>query len=149
MLPKIMNYDIKLHNFFKQLNAGHIQVPNFVDLINPPSLIPYYQTLPKYWRENPYIRNMLYAMEYHKPNLTIRQKELAMNFGCSLLRPIEGRMRDVLIEVASSQKIRMNMAMGKEMMNELKFYELDITELGEKSDDEVQEEEFDISAFLA
>ena len=58
-----------------------------------------------------------------------------MNFACSFLRPIEGRLRDVIIEVASSKKIRLNIELGKIMVNEQKFYELDPAELGDSSDD--------------
>ena len=52
-------------------------------------------------------------MEYHRPHLDIRQKELALNFTASLLRPIEGRLRKVITEVAKSNKIRINMETGK------------------------------------
>ena len=46
------------------------------------------------------IRTILFAFEYHKPQLDIRQKELAMNMACSLLRPIEGRLKDVIVEAS-------------------------------------------------
>jgi hypothetical protein len=41
-----------------------------------------------------------------------------MNLACSYLRPIEGRLRDVIIEVAASKKIRLNVELGKQMMAE-------------------------------
>lgn len=59
-----------------------------------------------------------------------------MNLACSYLRPIEGRLRDVIIEVASSKKIRLNMELGKQMMAEQRFYEVDETTLGDTSEDE-------------
>lgn len=58
-----------------------------------------------------------------------------MNLACSFLRPIEGRLRDVIIEVAASKKIRLNVELGKIMVNEQKFYEIDVAELGDSSDD--------------
>lgn len=60
-----------------------------------------------------------------------------MNLACSYLRPIEGRLRDVIIEVASSKKIRVNVELGKQMMAEQRFYEVDETTLGDSSEDEV------------
>jgi len=50
------------------------------------------------------------AFEYHKPNLDIRDKELALNYACSFIRPIDKQLEEVIIEVASSQKIRLNVA---------------------------------------
>ena len=41
-----------------------------------------------------------------------------MNLACSFMRPIEGRLRDVIIEVAASKKIRLNVELGKIMVNE-------------------------------
>jgi len=43
-----------------------------------------------------------------------------------MLRPIEGRYRDVLAQVAGSNKIRMTIEGGKEMMNELNFYKIEV-----------------------
>ena len=59
-----------------------------------------------------------------------------MNLACSFLRPIEGRLRDVIIEVAASKKLRMNIEAGKQMMQEQRFYEIDPEMLGETSDDD-------------
>jgi len=63
-----------------------------------------------------------------------------------MLRPIEGRLRDVITEVAKSKKIRVNIENGKVMMNELNFYTIDVAELGsdteDDGDDEAAEKEF-------
>ena len=59
-----------------------------------------------------------------------------MNLACSYLRPIEGKLHDVICEVAASNKIRLNVELGKQMMNELRFYTIDVTELGDSSGDE-------------
>jgi len=53
----------------------------------------------------------------HKPTLDIRQKEIAMNYAMSFIRPIDKDLEDVIVEVATSNKIRMNIARGKEMIN--------------------------------
>ena len=63
-----------------------------------------------------------------------------------MLRPIEGRLRDVITEVTKSKKIRVNIENGKVMMNELNFYTIDVAELGsdteDDGDDEAAEKEF-------
>jgi hypothetical protein len=66
-----------------------LRVPDFMNTINPPSLWAYYETLPKWARDHPAIRNVMIAFEYHKPTLNIRQKELAMNYAMSFIRPID------------------------------------------------------------
>ena len=125
-------------NFFKGLRQGTLRVPDFMNTINPPSLFAYYETLPKWARDHPAVRNVLMAFEYHKPTLDIRQKEIAMNYAMSYIRPIDPVMEDIIIEVATSTKLRMNIARGKEMLNQLKFYEIEETELG--TDTESEEE---------
>lgn len=61
-----------------------------------------------------------------------------MNYAMSYIRPIDPIMEDIIIEVATSTKLRMNIARGKEMINQLKFYEIEDTELG--TDTESEEE---------
>lgn len=82
------------------------------------------------------IYNIVHAFEYHQPAVDIRKKELAMNYACSFLRPIEGRLKEVIIEVAASKKIRLNIELGKQMISELRFYELQAEDLGETGSDE-------------
>ena len=48
------------------------------------------------------------GFEYHKPGLDIKQKEIALNLACSLIRPIDKAMEAVIIEIATSNKIRLN-----------------------------------------
>lgn len=79
----------------------------------------------------------------------MRDKELALNFLASYLRPIDGKLLEVIKEIAAAKKIRMNIELGKQMMNELRFYDLDPHELGEKSDDEIIEIDQDITAMLS
>lgn len=40
----------------------------------------------------------------------MRNKQMALNLVCSLIRPIEKNLEEVLVEAAMSRKIRMNMA---------------------------------------
>jgi hypothetical protein len=117
-LPGLLRYDKATMEFFKGLGNGTLYVYPTMLKTNPPSLWAYYLTLPAWCRNHPVIYNIVHAFEYRQPFLDIRSKELAMNLACSYLRPIEGRLRDVIIEVASSKKIRLNMEIGKQMMQE-------------------------------
>jgi hypothetical protein len=54
-----------------------------------------------------------------------------LNFVASYLRPIDGKLLEVIKEVAAAKKIRLNIELGKQMMNELRFYDLDPHEIGE------------------
>ena len=59
------------------------------------------------------------GFEYHQPNMNIRQKEDALNFACSFLRPMDPILKKVIGDVYSSQKVQMNMKRGQQMLNEL------------------------------
>ena len=48
------------------------------------------------------------ALEYHKPNLNIRQKEQALNLVVSLFRPIDSVLMNALAEVATANKVRLD-----------------------------------------
>lgn len=50
--------------------------------------------------------------------------------------PIEGRLLEVITEIASANKIRLNRENAKEMLQELNYYEMDIAELGSDTEDE-------------
>ena len=92
------------------LNSSHVVVPDYQREVNPPSLFGYYYTLPKWARDDPFVKNVVMAYEYHKPLLSIRDKEQALNMACSFLRPIDKNMMTMLSEAASSNKIEMTMA---------------------------------------
>jgi len=145
-LPMMMQYDQAICNFFKGIRQGTLRVPDYVNTINPPSLWAYYETLPQWARDHPAVRNVLMAFEYHKPTLEIRQKEIAMNYAMSFIRPIDKDLEDVILEVATSTKIRMNIALGKEMINSLKFYEIDETMIGTDTEEEEEIPEDDGAA---
>jgi hypothetical protein len=126
-------------DLLKGIVSGAVKVPEYSRIINPPTLLAYYSTLPAWCRNHSLVTNALFALEYHQPRVGIRDKELALNFVASYLRPIDGKLLDVIKEVAAAKKIRLNIELGKQMMNELRFYDLDPHEIGEKSDDEIIE----------
>ncbi|CDW89254.1 UNKNOWN [Stylonychia lemnae] len=140
-LPHLMKFDNLLGKTFQGLADGTLFVPNYQQLINPPSLWAYYQTLPRWARDHPGVRNVMMAYEYTKPNMDIRNKEIAMNYAVSFIRPIDKQLEDVIIDIALSNKLRLNVQRGKEAINSLRFYELDEELLGTTSEDEEGEEE--------
>lgn len=140
-LPQLMTYDRELGNLLLNMAIGAHKVPQYTKDVNPPTLLAYYMTMPKWAREHSLITHVFYAMEYHQTRTNIRDKELAMNFAASFLRPIDTMLMNCIKEVAAAKKIRLNVELGKQMMNDLKFYSLDIHELGELSEDEKNDEE--------
>jgi hypothetical protein len=90
-----------------------------MNTINPPSLFEHYETLPKWARDHPRVGNVLRVFKYHKPTMDIRHKEIAMNYAMSYICPIDPVIEDIIIEVATSTKLRMNISYGKEMLNQL------------------------------
>ena len=56
------------------------------------------------------------AMEYHHPGLHIREKENALNYACSFLRPVDSVMREMLVDACMSSKIQLNMERGQKML---------------------------------
>lgn len=88
-LPYMLQFNDKHKELLMGFATGRIKAPDFMGTINPPSLWAYFLTLPSWARNHPYIRDVLMSMEYHKPDLDIRQKELALNFAVSFIRPID------------------------------------------------------------
>jgi len=107
-LPSALKLDGILHKHFTGFRNGTLFVPKFDELINPPSLWAYYMTLPQWARDHPGVRNVLMAYEYHKPTLDIRQKEIALNYAISFIKPIDKATEDVIIDIALSNKARLN-----------------------------------------
>ena len=104
-LPTLINWDRNVHSMIDQIKNGHIKAPDFYNEINPPSLWTYYETLPSWARASPIVRNVMMAMEYHHPGLHIREKENALNYACSFLRPVDSVMREMLVDACMSSKI--------------------------------------------
>jgi hypothetical protein len=134
-LPELMKFDAKMDEHLENVESGYLPVPEYTKIVNPPSLWAYYLTLPQWARDHSVVRNILYAFEYHQPRMNIKDKEVAMNLACSYLQPIEGRMLDVVRDMVASQKIRMDGQLGKEMVSELQFYQLDPHWLGTETED--------------
>lgn len=107
-LPQIMNFDQSFNNLLKGMRNGTIKVPDYMNTNVPPTLWAYYSTLPTWLRDHPVVRNVFMAFEHHHPNVKLRDKELALNYACSFIRPIDKALENVIVEIASSTKIRMN-----------------------------------------
>jgi hypothetical protein len=104
-LPQLMTFDQGLRQLLISMSNGTAVVPDFVKEVNPPSLWAYYYTLPKWARDDPVVRNVVMAMEYHQPGVDIRAKEGLLNFACSLLRPIDPVLREVIVEAVTANKV--------------------------------------------
>lgn len=57
-------------------------------------------------------------MEYHKPAVSMRNKEAALNWACAQILPIEAQMERQLIMVCNSRPKRLNAELGKRMIAE-------------------------------
>ena len=64
-----------------------------------------------------------------------------MNYACSLLRPIDQKLEECLVEGLMSRRIRLNVERGKEMLNELELRDMDEQFFGFTSDSEIEIEE--------
>lgn len=60
-----------------------------------------------------------------------------------MIRPIDPMLTEVIIEVATSHKIRLNVAKGKEMLNDIDFYRMDPEDLGSDTEPEAGEEDLE------
>ena len=58
-----------------------------------------------------------------------------MNFAASFFRPFDDRLMKVLKEGMTAQKLRLNIELAKIMVNERKFWMIDIHEVGEEASD--------------
>lgn len=54
-----------------------------------PSLYRYYNTLPRFVRDDEYVKSMVRAFEFTKHNMTIKEKELSLNFVCQFSLPLD------------------------------------------------------------
>ena len=91
-----MDFSRDMFDIMHGMHNGTLIVPDYINLVNPPTLWTYYSTLPKWAREDPVVRNVMMACEYHQPLMTIRQKENLLNMACSFLRPIDPLLKEVI-----------------------------------------------------
>ena len=71
-MPMLMKYDRSVLNFGKGIRLGTIKGPVFVNNFRHPTLWAYFETLPRWARDHPIIRNVMMAFEYHKPTVALR-----------------------------------------------------------------------------
>lgn len=73
-LPNILKLDEGLKQLIVNMNCGVIDLDKLALLRHneaKPSLWGYY-TLPKWAREDNFVRNTMMALEYHQPSMTLR-----------------------------------------------------------------------------
>lgn len=71
-LPPLLKYEKALTQTMQDIENGLKVVPKYTQIINPPTLLTYYLTLPTWVREHQAITNVFYAMEYHQTRTDIR-----------------------------------------------------------------------------
>lgn len=54
-----------------------------------PTLYRYYNTLPKFARDSVIVKNLVKAFEFTKPTMSIREKELSLNYICQFTLPMD------------------------------------------------------------
>lgn len=54
-----------------------------------PSLYRYYNLLPKFARDSIFVKDVVKALEFTKPTMSIRDKELSLNFVCRFTLPMD------------------------------------------------------------
>lgn len=84
------------------LASGLINMEDWKKDAYTPSLWAYYETLPTWARNDPQVRNVFMAFEHHKRGMSIRDKEMALNFACSMLKPIEETLSEVIADFCAS-----------------------------------------------
>lgn len=60
---------------------------------------------------------------------------------CSFLRPMDPILKEVIADVMLSNKVRLNMKLGQQMLNELPFYHFDPENLHEQQDEYENEDQ--------
>ena len=110
------NLDMTLLKLAATLNSRHFAKYNEYDKTKTPSLWAYFNTLPTWARANPIVRNVFMAMEYNRPNVSMRSKEVSLNYACSLILPIDKATEDVILIWANSRKLRLNQELGNELL---------------------------------
>jgi hypothetical protein len=143
----MMRFDKIMGDFLRGINNGTVRVQDWEKQVNPPSLFAYHSTLPHWCRNNTLITNVLFALEFHQPRTDIRDKELALNYAASFMRPIDERLLKVIKIAATAKKTRLNIELAKTMVNELRFWPFEPMDVGDESDEEGEDEE-DITQLL-
>ncbi len=115
---------------FHYSKSLHFQHYNEVKTTKLPSLWAYFETLPQWARDHPCIRDIFMGFEYHKPQVSMRNKEVALNFASSLILPMDEEIIKMMKIVFKSFPIRLNTELGKEMVAEMPDWKFDPMEFG-------------------
>lgn len=89
----------------QKINGRYFQKYNELAQAQTPSLWAYFNTLPAWCRDNVFIRNVFMAMEYKKPGMTMRNKEVAVNWACAQILPMDELTEKMILLVCASRPI--------------------------------------------
>lgn len=85
MFPKLMHLNEMLNENFKKQEQW-IEIAGSKVL---PSLYRYYNLLPKFAREAEFVKDIVRGLEFAKPQMTLKEKELSLNFICQYTLPMD------------------------------------------------------------
>ena len=85
MFPQFLKLNEYMLDF---LNGTEKLCPQEKEIIVP-SLYRYYNLLPEFARESIMVKNLVRAFEFTKPGMSIRDKELSLNFICRFTLPMD------------------------------------------------------------
>ncbi|CAI2384693.1 unnamed protein product [Moneuplotes crassus] len=116
--------------------------------VETPSLWAYFETMPSWATDHPFVRQVLMGIEYNKPFERLKDKELALNFAMSLLKPIDKDTEKILLIMNDTRRVKMNYERGRQMMTEIKPWDLEFGQLGSPAhanmEDNQEEEEAEV-----
>lgn len=95
-----MEYLYKLH----EENDQDPENPYFVPRGKTPSLMRYYQTLPKHIQEHPGLKDIYLGLEFHCPYIPYEEKEQLLNLACTKILPLDKLSRRAMSDFIEKKK---------------------------------------------
>jgi len=100
LYPRINYLNENVHKAIADAMAGRHNQPE----VKIPTLMRYYSLLPDFVRGNPIIINLVRAFEFTKHEMTLEQKEIALNYAAQFCLPMEPALEDAVKEAVISTK---------------------------------------------
>lgn len=135
-VPQVIKLWKMMEDQKRKSQTLHYSKYNEYELAKTPSLWAYYNTLPTWARENPIVRNAFQAFEFNKPEVTMRNKEIALNYACSLILPMDEELERMMKVVYASNPVRLTMDLGKEMVAELPLWDFSPDKIGREHEED-------------
>lgn len=114
LYPRINYLNENLNQAIADAMAGRHNEPE----IKLPTLMRYYSLLPEFVRGNPIIINLVRAFEFTKHEMTLEQKEIALNYASQFCLPMEPALEDAVKEAVISTKYIIPMWEEQQLLND-------------------------------